>query len=488
MTREKTEIGILKGLCANLGLWKTLQQHNITEQDFTNPVRQLVYRMCSSMKANSRLTAEMVQRLANNDAEANAIVTTYIAIQDADHEANFKLFVTDLATIKRQQQLEALQQEYMEQRNKATDKESADLDYARKLLAVKDTRIQFENTSAEEIIAEHYKQEKRKQAIPTFLKELDQYCKFYRGEPNVIAAGSGVGKTTTMVNCAAKAAEAGYKVLILTQEMDAMNLVFKALAIISGIEEAHWRLENRLDDTPESFASTKEKAIRLLTQFLDGRLVLENQILSAEKLCQRLEYAEEQGFDLVFYDYFQLCKADKPKANGDYERYAEVSDLIRQCVKGKGFAFVWLSQITADLHDPGNSKLKNTSKLKDDAASVLIMFKKKSDPLLPGIHPNLYCYINKNRYGLKDVELPFPFDYKRQRIGNYSFSDINERARSRILAPAALDLFDKRIKIEFPIFDEHMNAIPPIQSVGNNQYPALSIPPAIGESIEVNVP
>ncbi|NQX62167.1 DnaB-like helicase C-terminal domain-containing protein [Paenibacillus qinlingensis] len=488
MKREKIEVGILKGLCANLRLWKTLLQNNITELDFTDPVRQSVFRICSIMKLNGKLTTEMVQRLAVNESDANNIVTTYIANQAPEHEENFKLFVIDLTKIKRQQQHEALKREYIGKRNKATDKESVDLEFARKLLAIKDTNILFENTSAEEIIAEHYKQEKRKQAIPTFLKELDQHCKFYRGEPNVIAAGSGVGKTTTMVNCAAKAAEAGYKVLILTQEMDALNLVFKALAIISGKEEAYWRLENRLDDAPENFVLTKENAIQLLSHFFNGRLVLENQILSAEKLCHRLEYAEEQGFDLVFYDYFQLCKAEKPKANGDYERYAEVSDMIRQCVKGKGLAFVWLSQITADLHDPGNSKLKNTSKLKDDAASVLIMYKKKSDPLLPGIHPNLYCYINKNRYGIKDLELPFPFDYKRQRIGSYSFSDINERARSRILAPTALDLFDKRIKIGLPIFDENMNVVPPFKSTGSEEYHAFAISPKAGESIEVYIP
>lgn len=488
MNREKIETGILKGLCANLRLWKVLHQFEITELDFTDSVRQTVFQICSLMKEHKKITYEMLLRCIDDKSAANNIFTLYVADQANDNEENFNLFIKDLAKMKRQQKRDALLKEYFDKRKKAADKERVDLEFAEKLLAIKNPDILYENTTAEEIIDENYKQEKRRKAVPTFLKELDEHCKFYRGEPNVIAAGSGVGKTTTMVNCAAKAAEFGLKVLILTQEMDALNLVFKALAIISGTEETYWRLENRLDDTPKDFDLAKEKAHQLLKQFFDGRLVLENQILSAEKLCLRLEYAEKQGFDIVFYDYFQLCKADKPKAKGDYERYAEVSDMIRQCVKGKSFAFVWLSQITPDLHDPGNSKLKNTSKLKDDSASVLIMYRKKSDPVLPGIHPNLYCYINKNRYGQKDLELPFPFDYKRQRIGNYRFSDFNERARSRILAHTKLNLFDERTKIAVPLFDNNINPVPPFGFTINNKYPSIDITPRAGVSIEVNIP
>ncbi|OME80081.1 hypothetical protein BK120_19770 [Paenibacillus sp. FSL A5-0031] len=453
MNREQMENEILKALCADLKLLKTIRQLGITVQDFTDSNCKQVFNICEENQKHGKLTLEMFSRFTENKNIAKQLHQTFAISDDKEVINNFMLHVTDMVEQKFKSQRDLLLKEYADNRKNAKDTKKIDMQFAQKILALKDPKIVFENTSAEEIIDAHYRQDKRKKAVPTFLRELDEHSKFYRGEPNVIAAGSGVGKTTTMMNCASKAAEAGYKVLVLSQEMHPMNLVFKALAIISEKEEFFWRLENRLDDSPDQFQTVKAQAQQLLRQFFSGRLIIEGNILSAERLCQRIEHAEEQGIDIVFYDYFQLCKAEKPKANGDFERYAEVSDMIRQCVKDKNLSFVWLSQITPDLKDPGNSKMKNTSTLKDNSASVIILYKKKSDRILPNVHPNIYAYINKNRYGLKDIEIAFPFDYTRQRISNYQFSSLNLYARSRILSNMPIDLFAQSTIIHIPSFE-----------------------------------
>lgn len=459
MNREQIENRILKALCADLKLLKTIRQYGITSQDFTESDKKIVFKACEENKVHRKMTLEMFIRSTENKSTAEKLYRAYAVSDDQDLLSDFMLHITDLASQKSKAQRDSLLKEYAESRQNTNDSENIDMQFAQKMLALKDHQVMFENTTAEEIINERYMQDKRKKAIPTFLLELDVHSKFYRGEPNVIAAGSGVGKTTTMMNCASKAAEAGYRVLVLSQEMEPMNLIFKALAIISEKEENYWRLENRLDDSPEQFKTVKEQALLLLQQFFCGRLIIEGCILSAERLCQRIEHAEEQSIDIVFYDYFQLCKADRPKASGDFERYAEVSDMVRQCLKNKNLSFVWLSQITPDLKDPGNSKMKNTSKLKDDSASVIIMYKKKSDWLLPNVHPNIYAYINKNRYGMKDIEVAFPFDYSRQRIGNYQFSNLNRSARSRILTTKPIDFFGDSIIIHRPVFEDELHNV-----------------------------
>lgn len=175
------------------------------------------------------------------------------------------------------------------------------------------------------------------------LTDLDRLLHgHHRGELTVIAAESGVGKTALALTLAAKAAKAGKRVLVFSEEMTADSLARRLLASESHIHNyrvqtgriaaGEWRdvaaAKDRLNDFPlftyEGIGTTTAK-IRAVARAVQMRL----------------------GLDLIVVDYLQIITTGTRQENRTQEVTAVARDL-KSIAKDLNVPLLTASQVNPD--------------------------------------------------------------------------------------------------------------------------------------------
>ena len=185
-------------------------------------------------------------------------------------------------------------------------------------------------------------QEKR----PTFdlgLADVDRLLHgYHRGELLVIAAESGVGKTALALTLGAKAAAAGRRVLVFSEEMTSRALVRRMLATETHIH--NWRLQAGLIGQGD-FQKVAQAIDRMSGYTMWIYQGLGSTTAKIRSVARALQV--RSGLDLVVVDYLQIISAGERHENRTQEVTAVAREL-KAIAKDLNVPLLTASQVTAD--------------------------------------------------------------------------------------------------------------------------------------------
>jgi len=182
------------------------------------------------------------------------------------------------------------------------------------------------------------------------------------GNVTVIAAQSGVGKSTLALNAAVAAAKTGAKVMFSSLEMSGTELMQKIVAAEGQVALHHlthqgaltdqgWETVNRLG--PDLFRSLPLRVYRP-----DGASL--SDITSAARACAR-----DGGLELLVVDYLQLVEVEQSRSITREQAVASVSRGLKNLAVQLGCHVIALSQ----LNDDG--LMRESRAIKNDASVVI---------------------------------------------------------------------------------------------------------------------
>ncbi|MFF3159530.1 DnaB-like helicase C-terminal domain-containing protein [Streptomyces sp. NPDC057910] len=210
------------------------------------------------------------------------------------------------------------------------------------------------------------------------------------GNVTVIAAGSGVGKSTLALNAAVAAAKTGAKVLFSSLEMSRMELMQKIVSAEGRIALHHMTHQGLL--TPEGWEIVRRLGPELFRELPlrvhrpDGASL--GDIASAARACTR-----DGGLDLLVLDYLQLVDTPQFRNVTREQAVAGVSRGLKNLSVQLGCHVIALSQ----LNDDG--LMRESRAIKNDATVVIKVERPDADDKTSPRAGEVDLIIEKNRYG-----------------------------------------------------------------------------------------
>lgn len=209
------------------------------------------------------------------------------------------------------------------------------------------------------------------------------------GEITVLAARTGVGKTSLAGQIAAHNAARGRGVLYASLEMTASELVARQLCGAAGVSGVRLRTRN-LD------ASDRKKLVEAFNQLGDLPLWLwspSSTTLSRLRGIARVQHAQHR-LRLLVVDYLGLIRPEG-RHQARWEAVAEVSCGLKSLAKELSLPVLALAQLNreADRDEPPRlSQLRDSGAVEQDADVVLLLHRPKNND-------ETSCIIAKNRHG-----------------------------------------------------------------------------------------
>lgn len=255
---------------------------------------------------------------------------------------------------------------------------------------------------AHELISELYdklqqarKREKLISGIESGYMELDRLIDgFHKGHLIIIGARPGMGKSSFMLCLAHNFASKGHKVLIISLEMSSQELGERWLSMASSVPLANIRSGMLTEEDMQVITS---HAIKLRTYPLwiqDAGMLTPMDI----KLLVR-----EIKPDIVFVDYLQLIRYEKPYATRQ-EEVAYISRFLKALAKDLNVCVVALAQLSRQVEQrsdkrPNLADLRESGQIEQDADLVMFLYRPdyyKKDGKKEG---KAELIIAKNRHG-----------------------------------------------------------------------------------------
>ncbi len=187
----------------------------------------------------------------------------------------------------------------------------------------------------------------------------------FPGELTLIAARPAVGKSAFGLQVALKAANAGYKVGIISREMTAQQYGTRILQ--SGVNKA-LRTATLDQSDWERLGTLANEYSRKNISFLFNVQYIEDLKAAVQR------EADKDGIDLLIVDYVQLMQS-KMKFQQDYQRIGHVSKALKDLSVDLNIAVVGLAQVgrSADGEMPTMGELRGSGDLEQDADSIIIL-------------------------------------------------------------------------------------------------------------------
>ncbi|MFD8938594.1 replicative DNA helicase [Streptomyces sp. NPDC059578] len=232
----------------------------------------------------------------------------------------------------------------------------------------------------------------RQVGIPYGLSDLDVVTSGMRpGNVTVIAAQSGVGKSTLALNAGVAAAKSGAQVMFSSLEMSATELMQKIAAAEGLIPLHHLTRQGGLSG--EGW-KTIERLGRELFSTLPMRVhrpdsAALHEIESAARACARGD-----GLDVLVVDYLQLVEVETANRNSNREQaVAAVSRGLKNLSVHLDCHVIALSQVNDD------GKLRESRAIKNDASVVIKIERPEMDEAESSRAGEVDLVIEKNRFG-----------------------------------------------------------------------------------------
>lgn len=222
-------------------------------------------------------------------------------------------------------------------------------------------------------------------------RTLDDLCPIPRGEPTLVVARFGVGKTSIAIQALVATIESGLgKPLFLSLEMGEMKVKARLAAHLTGINSRQFRDGNYDGSAIQRVISRKE--------VLSGmRVMFPDQQCKVEEIGSLVRYAvESHGCDCVILDQFSHVAPPKSASKENFAiANAMLSQSLTAMAKNMNLGWMTLAQLNRDGEDtrkPGKRDLAGTDRLGQDAAVILGLWNKGTDD-----NQDVWCTIIKNR-------------------------------------------------------------------------------------------
>jgi len=204
---------------------------------------------------------------------------------------------------------------------------------------------------------------------------LDRICPIPRGEPTLIVARPGVGKSALGIQIIVSTIEKGWgKPLFLSLEMNREKVKARLAAHLSEVNSRAFRDGDYTDDATERVRDRK----RVLSGM---RVMFPNQQCQVEEIETLVRHAVDiHGIDCVVLDQFSHIR---PPYEAKKENFAIANSMMSQkltaLAKNLNLGWVMLAQLNRDGEDsrrPNMKDLADTDRLAKDAAVIFGMWNK----------------------------------------------------------------------------------------------------------------
>lgn len=210
------------------------------------------------------------------------------------------------------------------------------------------------------------------------------------GNVTVVAAQSGVGKSTLALNAAVAAAKTGAKVMFSSLEMSSTELMQKIAAAEGKIALHHLTHQGGL--TPEGWETVRRlgpelfQTLPLRVYRPDGASL--SDITAAARACAR-----DGGLDLLVVDYLQLVEVQQSRNQTREQAVAAVSRGLKNLAVQLDCHVIALSQ----LNDDG--LVRESRAIKNDASVMIKVERPDADEPESPRAGEVDLVVEKNRFG-----------------------------------------------------------------------------------------
>lgn len=210
------------------------------------------------------------------------------------------------------------------------------------------------------------------------------------GNVTVIAAQSGVGKSTLALNAAVAAAKAGAKVMFSSLEMSPFELMSKIAAAEGKVALHHITHKGSLTkegwETVERLGPSLFRSLPLRVYRPEGAAL--GDILSTARACVRAD-----GLDVLVVDYVQLVEVEQNRGGTREQAVASVSRGLKNLSTQLACHVIVLSQ----LNDDG--MMRESRAIKNDASVVIKVERPDMEEEGSPRAGEVDLIVEKNRFG-----------------------------------------------------------------------------------------
>ena len=237
--------------------------------------------------------------------------------------------------------------------------------------------------------------------LPTF----DKLCPTARGELGIVAAGTGVGKSTLATQALLASARAEYKSALVSLEMIKPQVLARIGAHVTGVD--HTVLFEHGGGNAELMSDGALLLNRVF--FLCGMSGFN--FTDMERSIEKA--VKDHGISSVWIDYFTLVQPPNlSRQTGSAQIYADLSKSFKRMAQRLDISVVILAQFNRTFQGGGEKptmyNLKETSQLEQDASWVMVIWQDAQD--------KYWASLDKNRMGKSGVKMPLVFNHACQRI------------------------------------------------------------------------
>ncbi len=216
--------------------------------------------------------------------------------------------------------------------------------------------------------------------VTSGIRRLDSKTRgFQKGNLIILAATTGMGKTSFALNIAQNAAKEGRSIAIFSLEMSSAEIAQRFICSYAGIDMSK---AMRGDLTENDWVKINDATnyLSTLSVFIDdSSITTPNEILAK---CRRIQ--ARHGLDLVIIDYLQLMTMGENRPSESRQReVSEISRNLKIMAKELSLPVLALSQLSREADkrkqkegkEPALSDLRESGAIEQDADMVIFIHK-----------------------------------------------------------------------------------------------------------------
>lgn len=216
-------------------------------------------------------------------------------------------------------------------------------------------------------------EESYRQSYPSGLAELDQVADFASSKLCVIAARPGVGKTSFMINMSLSCANAGFKCLYVSLEMNKLEIIDCLMNNFIGenIQASHTDSFGILDKKGLSKTKTNIQKSKKFTNIVENLKILDSEVSNADFILDKIESKiKENKYEIIFIDYLQLLRYVRLN---EWESLRNLTRDLKNLARTNNVCVVTATQVSRESTEKGLSltDLFGSSTIENDSDIII---------------------------------------------------------------------------------------------------------------------
>ena len=284
--------------------------------------------------------------------------------------------------------------------------------------------------------------------ISTGFSELDQIITGIdrRNENMVIAARTGIGKTTFLLAIAAAVSQQGLTVGIYSGEMSVDKVAYRIDTLIGKIDNkkisrGDLYYKDHYKNYLDSLKCANYGPIKVLTP---------NDIAGPATVDALQAFIEKEHLDILFVDQYSLLE-DTSRAKAEHEKVANISKAIKNLQVMKQIPIISVTQMNRTKNEDktqDTTQIALSDRIGQDATVILMLDKKDAeDPSYPGYY-KFTINIVKSRDGGDGRKLDYLWNFNN---GDYRYIS---NGGDGITTEAEFEEIENSYNIDYPPSDD----------------------------------